>query len=415
MEVRVLRHLWKAVSIAALVAFLSSGAWAANKVEVVSQIGVAPSALVEVSIKLENDTTLRGIIVPLVVRQVGEGGPTVTQMAMRYRDRLPFQGGAPLSGLIATNRFDSETGTCKDHLGVFYDGGFLAPPQQQDTLAHPVTSLPVCGLFVRNSIFPATPLVAGSDATGSLVLQLQLSGETGCILIDSTCADPANHVSYVKMAGGNAKGMVFQSGAVCIGDCAIPAIDQASLAPADNEVDADTMTFSWDPVPGASSYTIQIGFDANMSNLIEEAEVDFPQYDFIVPPGGLLVYWRVRANLADQCSSDYTNSYKYTDVKNVAGDVVPVSYKLSQNYPNPFNAGTVIDFTLRNSGHVKLEVFNILGQSVITLVDGEKPAGIYSVEWDGQNARGQSVPSGMYFYRLNTDRFTDVKKMTLLK
>jgi len=94
----------------------------------------------------------------------------------------------------------------------------------------------------------------------------------------------------------------------------------------------------------------------------------------------------------------------------------PLRYALAQNYPNPFNPTTTIEFTLREGGHVTLRVYNVAGQLVATLVDGVRAPGItHRVEWDGHNAAGQSVASGVYFYRLQTEGFTKTKKMVLLK
>jgi len=97
------------------------------------------------------------------------------------------------------------------------------------------------------------------------------------------------------------------------------------------------------------------------------------------------------------------------------GSAVPERYELMQNHPNPFNAGTVIQFTNRRDGNVKLDVFNILGQHVRTLMDEYRGYGTYAVDWDGKDESGRSVSSGMYFYRLAAGDFTDVKKMVLIK
>lgn len=94
---------------------------------------------------------------------------------------------------------------------------------------------------------------------------------------------------------------------------------------------------------------------------------------------------------------------------------LPLSYELSQNYPNPFNPSTTIKFFLPTQTHVRLEVFNILGQRVTTLVDGDLPAGQHQVEWDGRNEQGRPVSSGVYFYRVVTDEFYKSKKMMLIK
>jgi len=97
-------------------------------------------------------------------------------------------------------------------------------------------------------------------------------------------------------------------------------------------------------------------------------------------------------------------------------------YKLFSNYPNPFNQHTVIRFQVsgvRDQGsggmQVRLEIYNILGQLVTTLVDEEKMPGEYRVFWDGKNMRGEDVPSGVYFYRMQTGDFSKVKKMVLMR
>jgi len=94
---------------------------------------------------------------------------------------------------------------------------------------------------------------------------------------------------------------------------------------------------------------------------------------------------------------------------------MPNTYSLAQNYPNPFNPSTTIEFNMADNGHVKVDVFNLLGQHVKTLLDGQAEAGFNQVQWDGTNNTGESVASGVYFYRLSADNYTETKKMTLLK
>lgn len=106
-----------------------------------------------------------------------------------------------------------------------------------------------------------------------------------------------------------------------------------------------------------------------------------------------------------------------TDVKDITKPTagIPKKFELGQNYPNPFNAATSIQFTLPQSSQVKLEVYNVLGQKVKTLVDERLSAGYKRVTWDGTNEAGNQVASGIYFYFLNTDKFTEAKKMVMLK
>jgi hypothetical protein len=90
--------------------------------------------------------------------------------------------------------------------------------------------------------------------------------------------------------------------------------------------------------------------------------------------------------------------------------VLPDEYSLSQNQPNPFNPVTTISFELPEATTISLTVFNILGQKVATLAEGEFNAGVHRLEW---NAVGQ--PSGVYLYRLDSEEFVQTKKMLLLK
>jgi hypothetical protein len=94
---------------------------------------------------------------------------------------------------------------------------------------------------------------------------------------------------------------------------------------------------------------------------------------------------------------------------------IPTKYSLDQNYPNPFNPNTLINYAIPKQSHVKLDVYNILGQRVITLVDTDKPAGFYSVTWNGQNTDGKEVSSGLYFYRISARDYNEIKKMVLIK
>ncbi len=89
---------------------------------------------------------------------------------------------------------------------------------------------------------------------------------------------------------------------------------------------------------------------------------------------------------------------------------MPYEFSLQQNYPNPFNPSTEISFSLPRMSFVNLNVYNLLGQKVETLVNKEIEAGNYNVNWDGQD-----VASGIYFYRLETGDFVETKKMVLLK
>ena len=91
-------------------------------------------------------------------------------------------------------------------------------------------------------------------------------------------------------------------------------------------------------------------------------------------------------------------------------NVIPKSFKLYQNYPNPFNPVTKIKFDIPKSNHVKIIIYNALGKEVATLVNEKLSAGGYEVDW---NASGN--PSGVYYYKLETEEFTKTRKIVLLK
>ncbi len=92
-----------------------------------------------------------------------------------------------------------------------------------------------------------------------------------------------------------------------------------------------------------------------------------------------------------------------------------MEYELSQNYPNPFNPVTKIRFQIPGFSFVTLRVFDLLGNEVATLVNEEKAAGSYKVEFNSRGLIYQTLPSGIYFYELRAGDYTDTKKMILLK
>jgi len=106
---------------------------------------------------------------------------------------------------------------------------------------------------------------------------------------------------------------------------------------------------------------------------------------------------------------DTTTSVDWID------ESTPAAIELLQNHPNPFNPATTIEFALSRPGRVKIEIFNILGQRVTTLLDECLPAGHKRVNWDGKDDRGARVSSGIYLYRVQTAEFSEAKKMLLLR
>jgi hypothetical protein len=94
---------------------------------------------------------------------------------------------------------------------------------------------------------------------------------------------------------------------------------------------------------------------------------------------------------------------------------LPQTLELAQNYPNPFNAETIISFSLSQPGHVELSISNILGQRIYNWADDIDQAGTVSMRWNGRSNEGMEVPSGVYFYQLQTSEGRLTRQMTFLK
>ncbi|HEX9917256.1 MAG TPA: T9SS type A sorting domain-containing protein [candidate division Zixibacteria bacterium] len=150
-----------------------------------------------------------------------------------------------------------------------------------------------------------------------------------------------------------------------------------------------------------------------------EGNFDFynwDDYDYVYMTPGVLT----------RDSSKYNYAYADTfDINlGVDEDQLPdrMEYILPQNYPNPFNSSTNIPFTVYGSQftvdsriHTTLKIYNILGQEVRTLVDEPKRPGNYEITWDGKDNENRDLPSGVYFYKIETEGFVQSKKMLLLK
>lgn len=110
--------------------------------------------------------------------------------------------------------------------------------------------------------------------------------------------------------------------------------------------------------------------------------------------------------------------YPYFELKFSQADmqnVIPPEFSLKQNYPNPFNPSTTIAYSLPTYGKVRLDIYNIKGQLVKTLLDQGMEAGLHSAVWDGKDMNNKAVASGIYFYRLSSPQMTQTKRMLLMK
>ncbi len=124
----------------------------------------------------------------------------------------------------------------------------------------------------------------------------------------------------------------------------------------------------------------------------------------------------VGGNFTTAGSISANNIAAFSDSENDFSNIISVnksanySYSLSQNYPNPFNPVTNINYTVAKDGLVKIKVYDVLGNEVCELLNQIKAAGSYTLQFNASN-----LPSGVYFYKLETDNFIDTKKMLLIK
>jgi hypothetical protein len=127
--------------------------------------------------------------------------------------------------------------------------------------------------------------------------------------------------------------------------------------------------------------------------------------------------WTAENSKEDQSEENPYQSYDdylASDIEDI-GEVAPSKFRLYNNYPNPFNPSTNLKFDLPKAGVVKLYIYNVLGQKVATLYDGNLKAGQHVMTWNGQDVNGGLVATGVYFYRLETENHIAVRKMVMLK
>ena len=163
----------------------------------------------------------------------------------------------------------------------------------------------------------------------------------------------------------------------------------------------------------------ELFFTVSAASGVQSIGIDFIDESEPVEYDGQTVYKMTKAQLSDvegQITADPDvvsggiEVQIMTAVIDGNNDMLPSSFALAQNYPNPFNPSTTIEFSLPSASEVKLEIFNIIGQKVTTLADGNLAAGNHRYEFDASDQ-----PSGIYFYRLTHENGSDTKKMVLVK
>ena len=281
--------------------------------------------------------------------------------------------------------------------------------------ANGALKLPVVLTFRWASVAGATTyhLQLGTDSTLATAL---LKDDSSLVDTQRVVAGLQRKTKYfwhvAAKVGGVASGFSPTWGFVTIGD--LPT-QVALVSPGDGaNVGSDTVLFVWQrSQPAVTRYWLEIAIDSLFNfHTIDSSITDTAKSVVVVHSATPTYWWRVQAaNSEGWGPLSEQRQFKIVPVS-VAEQKrdLPKDFGLTRNYPNPFNPSTQIEFTLASESHVKLEVFNLLGQQVALLVDDVRPVGRYTVRFDAAG-----LPSGIYICRLNTHGSYFTLKMVLMK
>jgi len=235
-----------------------------------------------------------------------------------------------------------------------------------------------------NLILKAPANWFGFDTLQIVVIDPEFAADTATIYIE---VKSVNDIPYFSELPDSLELIVETEDMLTMSDYAM-----------DNDLPDDNLT--WDIT--SSPEGLQLQFDPESTDLTITAP-DVPGR------------YMVRVSVTDDSLATAVDSFEVIiilDPSSVADltNGIPVSYSLEQNYPNPFNPTTHIKYGLPYAGEVLVEVYNLLGQKIVTLFDSYQSAGYHVLEFDASN-----LPSGIYFYRIQSKEFQSIKKMMLIK
>ncbi len=185
--------------------------------------------------------------------------------------------------------------------------------------------------------------------------------------------------------------------------------------PTQNEmIEGNSTTMRWLALADADSYDLQISYDSDFNNLfLDQSNLTNNERVIQLEESGIY-YWRARAKnehgTGDWSSVGSFSANLSVGIEEEEEELIPVATSLEQNYPNPFNPNTTISFTLTSPETVSLKVFDLLGREISTLASGSFSSGRHTINFDASN-----IPSGVYIYSLSTSKYSESKKMLLLK
>ncbi|MBN2709435.1 MAG: PKD domain-containing protein [Calditrichaceae bacterium] len=300
--------------------------------------------------------------------------------------------------IIIGNTFVSRNA---QYSGNIYEmSGLIRIENNATQVAHPFNYTNHEDIYIRNNIFY-------SYGTNNFTRFLYIDN------IDEVLPQVESDHNLFFVSEGSDDGAFFQ-----IGDAPGGTAQYLTLEQWQNQQEQDNFSIFGDPqfidLLGADSALSAYGYDADLKIMAGSPARNIGCLD---RQNAYFDFNKYKRYGSDQ--SVDAGAYEYGSTTGIAvkpENGVPVNLFLSQNYPNPFNPITNIEYQISNAEFVTLKIFDILGREVVTLVNENKPAGTYTVQWNGRNMQGQQVGSGIYYYQMQTgDGHVSVKKMLLLK
>jgi len=185
------------------------------------------------------------------------------------------------------------------------------------------------------------------------------------------------------------------------------------ISPPDSAVNVSTNpTFEWASVNGAVSYTLQVStFGSFINFIVNQPGITSTSYSVNGLEEDKKLFWRVRGATANY-EGMFSQVFRFTtgSTSSVNENNNLYTYNLGQNYPNPFNPTTIINYQLEKPGFVTISIYNVLGMEIAKLVNEEKSAGSFNVEYHASD-----LSSGIYYYKIHAGNYIKTKKMILIK
>jgi hypothetical protein len=372
---------------------------------------VQPGESARVGIYIRNDIALWAVVVPLVIREIDPGSFWTAAKA----------------------KFD-HTARINGYMDGTYEGSVLWPeivhtypgaaPNRRwigplDYIS-PDFILMVKGRITEGDLPPGDDVAPDSSGKPSIVIDMTVNNVPGRFEIDTTMISPANHLAFAPsdwdpVAGREVFIPDFTKGIITIAGS--PSVSDDQDTTVTQPKPPDTLVSLPDTVPSVGPVDTTVVPEEPPDTLVSVSDTVPGVHP--TDPAGIVNQVRSspKGGPADADSQLRSPTWKgENDPKGSPSDNHATQIKSAcVNYPNPFNAGTVIRYALEESGDVSLSVYNLLGQRVMTLVDGRQAQGEHLAAWNGSDTHGVPVPSGIYLYRFQTEKQTAIGKMMLVR